>query len=86
MAWSIVWTDQALRDVSSLDAPVARRIVRKLERAAVEPRRFFERLAGAGDYKLRIGDHRLITALDHESRAVLVEHIDHRSRVYDRRR
>ena len=67
-----------------LDRPVARRVVSKLEQAAQRPERFFERLAGSGDYKLRIGDFRLIGALAFESRTIIVERVDHRSRIYDR--
>ncbi len=64
---------------------MARRIVAKLEQAAVQPERFFERLAGSGDYKLRVGDYRLIALLAYESKTILVERVDHRSRIYDRR-
>ncbi len=68
-----------------LDRPVARRIVAKLEQAAVQPERFFERLVGSSDYKLRIGDYRLIAVLAYESKTILVERVDHRSRIYVRR-
>ena len=85
MPWSIQWTAQAMRDLSRLDPPVARRVIRKLERAAQDPTRFFTRLVGADDYKLRIGDFRLLAVLFQETRTILVERVDHRSRVYDRR-
>lgn len=75
-----------MRDLDRLDRPVARRVVAKLEQAAAQPERFFERLVGSGDHKLRIGDFRLIAALAFESRTILVERVDHRSRVYERPR
>ena len=84
MPWSIRWTDQALRDLSSLDSPVVRRIVAKLDRAAERPEHFFRRLAGADDYKLRVGDYRVVATLDHVTRTVLVERVGHRSHIYDR--
>ncbi len=58
----------------------------KLEQAAAHPDRFFERLVGSGEYKLRIGDYRLIAVLARESRTIVVERVDHRSRIYERRR
>ena len=58
----------------------------KLEQAAENPDRYFRRLAASDDYKLRIGDYRLIAALSHEQRTVYVERVDHRSRVYERAR
>ena len=84
MPWRIQWTDQAIRDLSRLDRTVARRIVSKLEQAAREPLRFLSRLVGGDDYKLRVGDYRLLALLSHETTTILVERVDHRSRVYRR--
>ena len=65
---------------------MARRVVSKLEQAADRRERSFERLQESGDYKLRIGDFRLIGALAFESKTIIVERVDHRSRVYERGR
>jgi mRNA interferase RelE/StbE len=86
MAWSIVWTDQATRDLSRLDPPVARRVVRKLEQVAANPLRSFRRLVGADDYKLRVGDDRLLAVVDLRNRRVIVERIGHPSKVYEKPR
>jgi mRNA-degrading endonuclease RelE of RelBE toxin-antitoxin system len=83
--WHIKWTHRALKDLDSLDHQVARRILRKLEGAAAEPARFFSRLAGSDDHKLRIGDFRLLALLSHDTATILVERVDHRSRIYERR-
>ena len=84
MPWSVQWTDQAARDLSRLDPPVARRVIAKLDQAAEQPEHFFKRLAASDDRKLRIGDYRLLAVLQPESRTILVERVDHRSRIYDR--
>lgn len=84
-SWAIKWSQRALKDLQALDVPVARRVVRKLEQAASDPRRFFKRLAGGDDCKLRIGDYRLLALLSHDNRTILVQAVDHRSRVYERR-
>ena len=85
MPWSIFWTDQALRDIGRIDPPIAKRILRKLESAGANPIRFFVRLVAADEYKLRIGDYRLLAALDAGSKTIIVERVDHRSRIYERR-
>jgi len=72
--------------LESLDPPVARRIVAKLEQASGNPDRFFRRLTASDDYKLRIGDYRLLAILAYETRTIVVERVDHRSRVYERGR
>ncbi len=86
MPWSIRWTEQGFRDLSRLDPPVARRIVEKLEQAATNPPHFSSRLTGEDDYKLRIGDYRLLALLAHEAQTIYMERVDHRSRMYRRRR
>jgi mRNA interferase RelE/StbE len=48
------------------------------------PEHFFRRLAGADDYKLRVGDYRVVVTFDYEIRTVLVERVGHRSHIYDR--
>jgi len=85
MPWSIRWTDQALRDLSSLDRAVAKRVAAKLERAAEDPAHYFIRLVGGDDVKLRIGDYWLLAVLSHGEQTIVVERVDHRRRVYRRR-
>src|SRR2546429_9778193 len=85
MPWSILWTDQAVRDLSRIEPPIARRIVRKAESAADNPLRFFSRLVAADEYKLRVGDYRLLAALDSRSETILIARVDHRPRIYERR-
>lgn len=85
MPWSIRWTDQALRDLSRLDRSVARRVIARIEVASENPARFFVRLVGADDYKLRIGDYRLLVLLSHATKTIIVERVDHRPRIYRRR-
>ncbi len=75
---------RAARDLERLDPPVARRVVAKLQQAAVRPERSFERLVGSSEYKLRVGDYRLFALLAFESRTIVVERVDHRSRIYER--
>lgn len=84
--WSIRWTHRALKDLEGLDVPVARRVVRKLEQAASDPPRSFERLVGSDDSKLRRGDDRLLALLSHDAKTILVERVGHRSKIYDRTR
>jgi len=47
--------------------------------------RYFSRLVAADEYKLRVGDYRLLAALDGVSETLLIERVDHRSRIYARR-
>ncbi len=84
MGWSVELTDRALRDLGRLHR-VAERVVAKLERAARQPERFFSRIEGSDEYKMRIGDYRLLATLSYETKTIIVVRVDHRSRIYDRR-
>lgn len=58
------------------------RIIEKLEKAAESPPHYFKRLTGADDYKLRVGDYRILVLLLHSKNTVFVEKIGHRKNVY----
>ncbi|HUR25715.1 MAG TPA: type II toxin-antitoxin system RelE/ParE family toxin [Candidatus Thermoplasmatota archaeon] len=82
MAWALVWSVQALRDLESLDTAVARRVYSKLQTVLADPPRRFERLKGADSWKLRVGDWRVLALQSNDAKTVLVERIGHRSTVY----
>jgi len=85
MSWSVELTQRAFRDLRNLNPAVARRVVAKLEQAAKDPPRFFAHLVGSDEYKLRVGDYRVLATLAHEAKVIVVARIEHRSRVYARR-
>ena len=43
------------------------------------------KLAGRDDYRIRVGDYRIVYALDDEERIVIVARIAHRREVYRQR-
>lgn len=70
--------------MSTLEQAVAKRSLSKIAAAAADPPRLFERLVGADEWKLRVGDRRVVAALAHDTKTVIVLRIDHRSRVHRR--
>ena len=72
-------------DLDRLDPPVALRVLRKIEKALRSQGDPGERLSGefAGLFRLRVGDYRVVYAVDDE-RLVLVARIAHRREVYRR--
>ena len=83
-AWSVRWTERAVRDLDGLDRKVAARGVAKIELAAANPHHFLRRPVGSDEHKLRIGDYRLLAFLDHETQTIFVERVEDRSRIYAR--
>jgi mRNA interferase RelE/StbE len=84
-SWNIEWSHQAIKDMDKLEKKVAQRIFKKIEQAANNPLKHFARLTGSDEYKLRIGDYRLLALLSHDSKTILVERVAHRSRVYKKK-
>lgn len=80
----IEWTKDALNDLRNLDRPIQKRILAKItwfsrhfDNIIPEP------LSGelSGTYKIRIGDWRIIYALDKNT--VVIHAIGHRKEIYD---
>ncbi|MFH1199695.1 MAG: type II toxin-antitoxin system RelE/ParE family toxin [Candidatus Micrarchaeota archaeon] len=65
-----------------LPKELRQRIFEKAAAAKENPEHFFKRLEGRPDYKLRVGDYRLIADIDHGRQRIEVTLIDHRKRVY----
>lgn len=88
MGWQIEILDDAKKDLSRLDKPIAHRITTFLrERIAPleDPRSFGQGLRGArlGEFwKYRIGDYRVITRLEDDRLCVLVVKVGHRRQIY----
>jgi mRNA interferase RelE/StbE len=78
------YSHEAQRALEGMERPTAKRIVDKLDDAAGNPAHFFGRLKGREDYKLRIGDYRVLCLIFHAERMVFVESMDHRKNVYKR--
>lgn len=88
MAWRIEFDAAAKKDLAKLDQPIAKRIVSFLrDRIAptTDPRTLGEALRGSklGDFwKYRVGDYRIICAIEDGELRVLVVRIGNRREVY----
>ncbi len=79
----LIFDKKAARFLASLQKPLAIRIYKKLETAKADPFRYFERLAGRTDYKLRVGDYRAIADINAGLQRIDVTKIGHRKNVYE---
>ena len=88
MAWKIELSVEADRELTKLDPPQARRILKFLnERVAPleNPRSIGQALRGSelGEFwKYRVGDYRLICKIEDERVLILVLRVGHRREVY----
>ncbi|MCL4449931.1 MAG: type II toxin-antitoxin system RelE/ParE family toxin [Candidatus Thermoplasmatota archaeon] len=66
----------------SLDTRAAKRIIRKIESARSDPHRFFVRLVGKIEFKLRVSDYIVIADIDEERRVIIIRSLGHRKNIY----
>lgn len=87
MAWTIDYTDTALKQLRALDKAVARRILDYLEERVTgtgDPRSAGKALAGplGGLWRYRVGDYRFICEVQDGMMRVLIVRLGDRGEVY----
>lgn len=83
MAWTLLYSDSARHDLRALDHAVAQQVLRKLDGIKADPLRSMKRLKGTKDWRLRVGDWRIVSQADASALVLTVKRIQHRSVVYD---
>ncbi len=84
MAWLVRWSHESIRQMSKLDQKSAKRISEKVDSIVSDPARFLLRLVGKSEYRLRVGDYRVIALLVHSEKTILVLAVGHRSVIYEK--
>ena len=87
MAWTVRFTELALKQLKKLDKQIADQITRTLhEKIAMgdDPRAFGKALTGElkGFWRYRIGDYRVICELKDSELLILTLAIGHRREIY----
>ena len=86
MAWRAELSPRALKQLSKLDKPIARRIIDYLRAIASgeDPRSRGKGLTGnlAGFWRYRVGEYRIIASIEDDELLILAINIDHRPRIY----
>lgn len=86
--WTLEFKEQALKELQKLDKPIQKQIFNYMKNRVVEsgnPRLFGKPLKGNLHefWSYRIGDYRVICALEDEIYTVLAIRIGHRREVYE---
>ncbi len=86
MNWTITWSARARRDLRTLGEGTARRIIRALDRLALEEAGDRKRLRDRypEEWRLRVGRWRVIYSYDREARVIGVIRVLPRGRAYRR--
>ena len=84
MAFDILWSDSARRQLKKLDRTVARRVFERVGELREDPLRHIQKLVNSPYYRLRVGDYRVIMDVQRGALRILVLKVGHRGSVYER--
>jgi mRNA interferase RelE/StbE len=87
LAFKVVWNRQALDEIADFDKSVRERIYTRVTvNLAESPQSLGAPLSGnlAGLWRYRVGDYRVVFAVDLADRLIRILAVGHRKDVYDR--
>ena len=80
--YTVIYDDEALQNLGKLEKKIRKRIFEKIHSTKENPFHYFERLTDRDEYKLRVGDYRVIAEIDEKIKRILILFVDHRKNVY----
>ena len=83
MAWAVIFTVKAERDLGKLPDDIAKRIILKIEEIAQDdPYQKLDKMTNSPYYKFRVGVYRGIITIVNDKMILLLVKVKHRSSVY----
>lgn len=82
--YEIIFDEEVIAELNKLPKELRERIFNKIINVKENPFHFFERLTERKEYKLRVGDYRIIAEIDQSVRKIFVVFIGHRKNVYEK--
>jgi len=82
MSYEVRFTETALNQLRKLEKKIQIRIMAILERVKISPERYLRKLRGRAEYRLRVGDYRILILVDREKLILLVVDVGHRKNIY----
>jgi len=80
--FEVVFDEKAVEFLEKLPRDLRERIFNKIISTKENPFHFFDRLNGRKDYKLRVGDYRVIADINQKLERIEITLIGHRKNIY----
>jgi len=80
--YSLIFDEKATEIISKFPKEAIKRIYKKLEDSKANPHHFFEKLGGRDDYRLRVGDYRIIADINDKEKRIEVTFAGQRKNIY----
>ena len=82
MKYRIFYEKEALKELDKLETSISRRIIKKIDEMSENPSSCdIKKLKASNDYRLRVGDYRIIFLFDKDLIKILK--IGHRRNIYN---
>ena len=82
MSFKIIWDEKAHDSLNKLEPSISKRILKKVEELSENPfSKDIKRLQGSEDFRLRVGDYRVIFFI--EQNIIHILKVGHRKNIYD---
>ena len=84
MPYEISYVPSAAKAIRKLDRSAARRLLGAIEALAADPRPpgCIQLKGGGGEFRIRVGDYRVVYDIQNDELVVLVLRVGHRREVY----
>ena len=80
--YDVIFDKKALEFLKKLDYKTKNRIFNKIISTKEKPFRYFEKLTKRNEYKIRIGNYRVIVDIDEKTKKIKVLFFGHRKNIY----
>lgn len=82
MHFQIIWSEPAAEQLRKLDRQLAKRIFHKVSELKEDPFHYVTKLVGSPNYRLRVGDYRVILEIQGSCLKILVLKIGHQKDIF----
>ncbi|MBI2621538.1 MAG: type II toxin-antitoxin system RelE/ParE family toxin [Candidatus Levybacteria bacterium] len=82
MAYKLLYTKTAVKDIQKLDSIAKKRIKKKLEELSKDPKGLSKKLINSsiGTYRYRVGNYRIVFDIDKQN--IVILRVGHRREIY----
>ncbi len=80
--YKIIFDKKSISFLEKIQNNIKKQIFNKIILTKENPHYFFERLSGRADYKLRVGNYRIIADIDEKTKTIQITLIGHRKNIY----
>ena len=84
MSYFIEWERESFEELNNLQQDIAQRIWEKVDKVKENPFHYLERLKNMPEFKIRVGDCRIILLVDNINKKLKIQAVGHRKNIYKR--